>query len=133
MEAIAIPRLCRAGGVRYEDHSLIGCVEDGSIRTPSAFTSADRDLLKRRKLSGPNFHALRHAHVSHVLKDGVKVRTLDAQRGIKEAAKRTDAGLRKALESRTRVVGSAETTGKIRYQTSSEVDFQGAGPRAKYP
>jgi len=45
-------------GAGYQDHGLVCCVEDSSIWKPSAFTSAYRDLLKRRKLSGPNFHAL---------------------------------------------------------------------------
>jgi integrase len=110
-------------GDGYQDNALVCCVEDGSIWKPSAFTSAYRDLLKRRKLGGPNFHALRHAHASHLLKDGVDIKVISRRLGHsrasftmdvyahlmpgqdEEAAKRTDAGLRKALESTTRVVG----------------------------
>jgi integrase len=110
-------------GAGYQDHDLICCVEDGSIWKPSAFTSAYRDLLKRRKLTGPNFHALRHAHASQLLKDGVDVKVISKRLGHsrasftmdvyahlmpgqdQEAARRTDAGLRKALETTTRVVG----------------------------
>jgi integrase len=98
-------------------------VEDGSIWKPSAFTSAYRDLLRRRKLTGPNFHALRHAHASHLLKDGVDIKAISRRLGHsrasftmdvyahlmpgqdEEAAKRTDAGLRKALKTTMRVVG----------------------------
>jgi len=104
-------------GDGYGKEDLICCVEDGSIWKPSAFTSAYRDLLRRRKLSGPNFHALRHAHASWLIKSGVDVKTVSTRLGHartsftmdryvhampgqdEEAAKRTDAGLRKALEA----------------------------------
>lgn len=31
-------------------------------------------LLKRRQLAGPNFHALRHRHASHMLRNGVDIK-----------------------------------------------------------
>jgi len=110
-------------GEGYQENDLICCVEDGSIWKPSAFTSTYRALLKRRKLAGPNFHALRHAHASHLLKNGVDAKVISKRLGHArasftmdvyahlmpgqdgEAAKRTDAGLRKALEATTRVAG----------------------------
>jgi integrase len=118
-------------GDGYQDNDLICCVEEGSIWKPSAFTSAYRDLLRRRKLTGPNFHALRHAHASHLLKDGVDIKVISRRLGHsrasftmdvyahlmpgqdEEAAKRTDAGLRKALKETSRVVGySGSSLGK---------------------
>jgi integrase len=110
-------------GEGYRQQDLICCVEDGSVWKPSAFTSAYRDLLRRRKLSGPNFHALRHSHVSHLLKNDVDPKVISKRLGHsrasftmdvyahlmpgqdEEAAKRTDTALRKALEATTRVVG----------------------------
>jgi integrase len=110
-------------GTDYQDLDLVCCVEDGSIWKPSAFTSAYRDLLRRRKLSGPNFHALRHAHVSHLLDHGVDIKVISQRLGHsrasftmdvyahlmpgqdEEAANRTDAGLGKALQTTRRVVG----------------------------
>jgi integrase len=68
-------------GPDYEDNGLICCVEDGRLWTPSAFTSAYRDLLRRRKLTGPNFHALRHAHASHLISQGTDVATVSARLG----------------------------------------------------
>lgn len=110
-------------GAGYQDDDLICCVEDGSLWKPSAFTSAYRDLLRRRKLTGPNFHALRHAHASQLLKAGVDAKVISQRLGHsrasftmdvyahlmpgqdQEAAKRTDAGLRKAMENGGRVAG----------------------------
>lgn len=104
-------------GSGYGSNDLICCVEDGSIWKPSAFTSAYRDMLRRRKLTGPNFHGLRHAHASWLIKAGVDMKTVSTRLGHsrtsftmdryvhampgqdEEAAKRTDAGLRKAMES----------------------------------
>jgi integrase len=106
----------------YQDHELICCVEDGAIWKPSAFTSAYRALLTRRKLTGPNFHALRHAHASHLLKAGVDAKVISKRLGHsrasftmdvyahlmpgqdEEAAKRIDAGFGKALKTTARVV-----------------------------
>jgi integrase len=110
-------------GAGYQDLDLICCVEDGTIWKPSAFTSAYRALLKRRKLTGPNFHALRHSHASQLLKDGVDMKVISKRLGHsrasftmdtyahllpgqdEEAAKRTDAGLRKALKTTSPVLG----------------------------
>jgi integrase len=107
----------------YRHNDLVCCVEDGSVWKPSAFTSAYRNLLRRRKLSGPNFHALRHSHVSHLLKNGVDPKVISKRLGHsrasftmdvyahlmpgqdEEAAKRIDTALRRALETTARVVG----------------------------
>ena len=103
-------------GAAYHDNDLICCRPDGSIWPPSAFTSSYRALLSRRKLDGPNFHALRHSHASQSLRDGVDIKTVSSRLGHskasftleqychlmpgqdQEAAARTDARLRKALE-----------------------------------
>jgi integrase len=65
---------------------LICCVEDGSIWVPSAFTSAYRALLDRRKLKGPNFHALRHAHASQLLREGVDLKVISKRLGHSRAS-----------------------------------------------
>jgi len=70
----------------YEDSDLICCSDMGKLWTPSAFTSAYRDLLKRRKLTGPNFHALRHSHASHLLKAGVDIKMLSQRLGHSRTA-----------------------------------------------
>jgi integrase len=54
-------RIKEALGSDYQDGGLICCADDGALWKPSAFTSAYRSLLKRRKLNGPSFHALRPA------------------------------------------------------------------------
>lgn len=110
-------------GDGYQELDLVCCVEDCSIWKPSAFTSAYRDLLRRRKLSGPNFHALRHSHASQLLKSGVDAKVISKRLGHsrtsftmdvyahlmpgqdEEAANRTNAGLSKALQTTRRVVG----------------------------
>ncbi len=103
-------------GGGYSDNDLICCQPDGTIWKPSAFTSAYRDLLRRRGLNGPNFHALRHSHASHMLRAGVDLKEVSARLGHSkasftltqychllpgqdhEAARRVDAVLRKAIE-----------------------------------
>jgi integrase len=73
-------------------------------------------LIVRRKLTGPNFHALRHSHASQMLADGVDLKTVSVRPGHSkasftltqychmlpgqdgEAARRVDTVLRKALE-----------------------------------
>jgi integrase len=104
-------------GNGYQDHDLICCVDDGSIWKPSAFTSAYRDLLRRRNLTGPNFHALRHAHASQLLTAGVDAKVISKRLGHsrasftmdvyahlmpgqdQEAAVRLDARLQKAMDA----------------------------------
>jgi integrase len=68
-----------AGG--YDENDLVCSVEDGSIWKPSAFDSSYRALLKRRKLTGPNFHALRHANVSWQLREKVDPKTISTVAG----------------------------------------------------
>lgn len=103
-------------GADYQDGDLVCPQPDGQLWKPSAFTSAYRDLLRRRKLNGPNFHALRHSHASHLLKDGVDLKLVSERLGHsrasftldqyihllpgrdQEAAARVDAALRKAIQ-----------------------------------
>ena len=103
-------------GPGYADNDLICCQPDGSLWKPSAFTSAYRALLKRRGLQGPNFHALRHSHASHMLRAGVDLKEVQMRLGHarasftlstyahllpgqdEEAARRVDAVLRKAID-----------------------------------
>jgi len=105
-------------GDDYQDGDLICCVEDGSLWKPSAFTSAYRDLLRRHKLPGLNFHALRHSHASQLLKAGADVHLVSRRLGHakagftlstyahmlpgqdEEAARRVDVALRAAIEQR---------------------------------
>lgn len=68
-------------GSGYEDGDLICCREDGTIWKPVAFDSSYRQLLERRKLDGPNFHALRHSHASHLLRSGVDAKVISERLG----------------------------------------------------
>lgn len=104
----------------YEDNDLICCRDDGRVWAPSAFTSAYRDLLRRRKIANVRFHDLRHSHASQLLRSGVDPKVISARLGHSkvgftmdvyahlfpgmqaEAARRTDAGLRAALEKQRR-------------------------------
>jgi len=103
-------------GDAYHNNDLICPCPDGSIWKPSAFTSSYRALLKRRNLTGPNFHALRHSHASHMLRDGIDIKEVSMRLGHskasftlaqychllpgqdQEAARSVDALMRKALE-----------------------------------
>ena len=73
-------------GTDYQDADLICCGDDGALWIPSAFTSAYRDLLRRRTLTGPNFHALRHSHASQLLKAGVDLKSVSARLGHAKSA-----------------------------------------------
>ena len=65
----------------YRDHHLVVCREDGEIWKPPAFDSSYRQLLLRRKLDGPTFHALRHSHASHLLRNGVDPKVISERLG----------------------------------------------------
>jgi integrase len=109
-------------GPGYQDNDLICCSPDGTLWKPSAFTSAYRSLLARRKLDGPNFHALRHSHASQLLKAGVDIKVISERLGHakssftldvyghllpgrdEEAARRLETGLRAAMEKQRRPV-----------------------------
>lgn len=109
-------------GSDYEDGDLNCCVEDGSLWRPSVFTSAGRDLLRRRNLNSPNFHALRHSHASQLLRAGLDIKVVSERRGHaksgftldtyghllpgrdEEAANRIDRTLRAAIEKQRRPV-----------------------------
>ncbi|WP_321472134.1 site-specific integrase [uncultured Paludibaculum sp.] len=106
----------------YEQNDLICCLPDGGLWKPSAFTSCYRALLSRRKVSGPNFHALRHSHASHLLRAGVDLKEISSRLGHSrasftlstymhllpgqdhEAARRTDEILRKAIDNQKKLV-----------------------------
>jgi len=74
-------RTKEALGTDYEHGDLVCPRDDGSLWVPSAFTSAYRDLLRRRNLTGPDFHALRHSHASQLLKAGVDLKSVSARLG----------------------------------------------------
>jgi integrase len=78
--------LHRLLGNGYQDGDLICPCPDGSLWTPSAFTSAYRSLLKRRGLQGPNFHALRHSHASLLLSNGVDLKEVGHRLGHSRAS-----------------------------------------------
>jgi integrase len=73
-------------GAGYETGDLVCCQDDGRIWKPSAFDSSYRQLLKRRKLTGPTFHALRHSHASHLLRSGVDPKVISERLGHSKVA-----------------------------------------------
>jgi integrase len=109
-------------GSEYQHNDLICCRDDGSVWPPSAFTSAYRDLLRRRKIGNVRFHDLRHSHASQLLRSGVSPKVISERLGHskvgftldvyshllpgmqEEAASRIDAGLRAALEKQRRPI-----------------------------
>lgn len=82
-----------------------------------------RDLLRRRKIPNVRFHDLRHSHASQLLRDGVNPKviserlghsrvafTLDVYSHVlpgmqEEAALKTGAGLRAAIEKQRHPAG----------------------------
>ena len=68
-------------GAGYHENDLVVCVEDGSVWKPPAFDSSYRQLLRRRKLTGPTFHALRHSNASIMLRNGVDAKVISARLG----------------------------------------------------
>ena len=102
-------------GSDYQENDLICPRDDGSLWPPQAFTSAYRDLLRRRGLPGPNFHALRHSHASQLIRAGLDIKLVSARLGHsksgftletyghllpgqdQEAARRIDKALRSAM------------------------------------
>lgn len=114
--------LKRLLGSDYQDNHLVCCREDGTIWPPNAFTSAFRDLLRRRRITPMRFHDLRHSHASQLLRAGVSPKVISERLGHskvgftldvyshllpgmqEEAARLTDVGLRAALEKQRRPV-----------------------------
>ncbi|MFN7992749.1 MAG: site-specific integrase [Bryobacteraceae bacterium] len=110
-------------GGDYGDNDLVCCREDGSVWPPSAFTSAYRDLVRRRKIAKIRFHDLRHSHASQLLRSGVNPKVISERLGHskvgftlevyahllpgmqEEAAKLTDSKLRAAIEFHQRQSG----------------------------
>lgn len=76
----------RALGVAYHDKRLVVCREDGEICKPPAFDSSYRQLLLRRKPEGPTFHAFRHSHASHLLRNGVDAKVISERLGHSEVS-----------------------------------------------
>lgn len=90
-------------------------------------TSKQRRAAERRGFTGPNFHALRHSHASQLLKAGVDLKEISARLGHsrasftlstyvhllpgqdQEAARRTDALLRRAIENHRKLAEMPET------------------------
>ena len=68
-------------GGGYRENDLVVCVEDGSIWKPPAFDSSYRQLLKRRGLTGPTFHALRHSNASFLRKIGTDAKEISERLG----------------------------------------------------
>lgn len=68
-------------GEGYQALDLVCCREDGALWVPSAFTASYRSLLALRHLDGPNFHALRHSHASHLLRSGVSAKVISERLG----------------------------------------------------
>jgi integrase len=68
-------------GAGYHENDLVVCVEDGSIWKPPAFDSSYRQLLKRRKLTGPTFHALRHSNASFLREIGTDAKEISERLG----------------------------------------------------
>jgi integrase len=73
-------------GAAYAAGDLVCCCEDGTVWKPAAFDSCYRQLLKRRKLDGPTFHALRHSHASHLLRSGVDAKVISERLGHSKVA-----------------------------------------------
>jgi len=114
--------LRRLLGSDYQDNDLVCCRGDGTIWPPNAFTSAFRDLLRRRGIAPMRFHDLRHSHASQLLRAGISPKVISERLGHsktsftldvyshllpgmqEEAARVTDAGLRVALEKQRRPV-----------------------------
>jgi integrase len=115
----------------YFGNDLICPQPDGAVWRPSAFTSSYRELLKRRGLTGPNFHALRHSHASHLIKNGVDIKQVSARLGHakagftlntyvhllpgqdQEAASRVDSSLRKAIEETRQTKRGSKPVAKV--------------------
>jgi integrase len=113
----------RALGSDYQDNDLVCCRDDGTIWPPSAFTSAYRDLLRRRGIANIRFHDLRHSHASQLLRAGVSPKVISERLGHskvgftldvyshllpgmqEEAAQKTDAGLRAAITKQRQPIG----------------------------
>lgn len=109
-------------GSDYGREDLVCCAEDGAIWKPSAFTSAYRALLRRRKIRSIRFHDLRHSHASQLLRAGVNAKVISERLGHskvaftldvyghllpgmqEEAALKTEAGLRAAVAANRRPV-----------------------------
>ena len=72
------------GNHRGSDGSFDGyvcCRDEGSLWPPSAFTSAYRDLLRRRKMRSIRFHSLRHCDASQLLEAGISPKVISERLG----------------------------------------------------
>lgn len=73
-------------GEGYAGSGLVCCCEDGRVWKPAAFDSTCRQLLKRRQLDGPNFHALRLSHASHLLRARIDPKVISERLGHSKMA-----------------------------------------------
>lgn len=98
------------------DDGLVFCDHEGAPVPPMRITKNFQSLVKRADVKRITFHALRHTHITHLLQDGVDVKTVSARAGHssatitldlyghvleameERAAQATDASLRAALE-----------------------------------
>ncbi len=66
-------------GPAYSDNGLVFPREDGSLWAPDSFTSSFAAAV--RKVMPVNFHALRHAHATILLKQGVNPKVVSERLG----------------------------------------------------
>lgn len=112
--------MARQLGSDYQNGDLVCCRDDGSAWPPSAFTSAYRDLLRRRGIENIRFHDLRHSHASQLLRAGIHPKVISERLGHskvgftmdvyshllpgmqEEAAQKTNTALKAAIEKQRR-------------------------------
>jgi integrase len=103
-------------GGAYRDHDLVSASDDGRPWPPDSFSAAFVALIRRVDVPTVRFHDLRHTHATQLLREGVHPKvvserlghatvgiTLDVYSHVlpgmqAEAASRTDAALRAALD-----------------------------------
>ncbi|MGB3044570.1 MAG: site-specific integrase [Xanthobacteraceae bacterium] len=111
--------LFKLGAKLSEDDTVLANL-DGSVTTPLWITATWRTAIAKTTLPHLRFHDLRHAHATHLLKNGVNPKiaserlghskvgtTLDLYQHVmpgmqEDAAKAVDAALKKAIRKRRR-------------------------------
>lgn len=106
-------------GPSYTNHDLVFPRYDGAIWPPDSFTSSFAAAMRKHRMGGFNFHALRHSHATILLRQGVNPKvvserlghakvgtTLDIYSHVlpsmqEEAAQRLDKAFRDALTPST--------------------------------
>ena len=105
-------------GLGRGDGGLICAGEDGTPRSPRAFSKSFKRLAKKLNMPGITFHSLRHGHATQLLRSGIHPKIAQERLGHstiattldlyshctpdmqEDAAVRTDAVIRAALEKR---------------------------------